>query len=319
MTLPTQKVLSQILFSAATLFGWEALVYVINLNQPKIYLQVAGYFAAYLIIKIAFFYDLHYKCRPVMICARPGHDTFWSGFLCKVETLTIFLSERLSHFISWSKFKRLLQYLPLPTLLFFPTLILVYINLGRETLQQAVVLGSTLALSVNYWFIKDAFHKKEEFLNHTAFLYMQMVKLYAAFLIFTGLLGLWHWFCLPLPGLYAASFLSAFFLIYQAVPQFKKISLEDVGYNLIIAAAMSAATGLAYFYWGFNYVTAGLFLMGLYNFFWGTFAYATRRRLTWRIFLEYLIVTLFVFVVALLLTNFQAKILPSCGATMVGG
>lgn len=319
MTIRTQKITAQVLFSSATLFGWEALVYVLNLNQSQIYLRLAGYFAAFLVLKLIFFYDLHFKARPGLICPHQSHENFLLRLECEARLLGDFLRERFTHFFRWRYLRHLMRYLPLPALVFFPTVILIYINLGRQTLQQAVVLGSTLGLSANYWFVKDAFHKKDEFLSHTAFLYLQMVKLYAAFLIFTALLGLWHWFCLPLWGLYVASFFGAFLLIYQAIFQFKAITRVDFGYTLVIAGAMSASTGLAYFYWGFNYVTAGLFLMSLYNFFWGTFAYAVRRRLTWRIFLEYLVVTLFVCVVALLLTNFRAQILPACAATLTGG
>jgi O-antigen/teichoic acid export membrane protein len=110
----------------------------------------------------------------------------------------------------------------------------------------------------------------------------------------------------------AIVFCVTFLLIYQALFQHKHNNAKNLFWALAIAIAQSALAYAVFTFWGYEYFTAATFLAAFYNMFWGVFHHSLEGTLSRRVFWETLIVSIFIAILAVSVTNFRAQILPEC-------
>jgi hypothetical protein len=308
----TQKYIAVPLIAIVVFGGFEALIYILNLNQPVIYLQTAFWIFLYLLFNIVFFFDIHFKTPGSWQRAKIKHQSLAKGLGRFARTVFSALWDRFRHLREWEYVRRWIYFLLLPGFIFWASVSLFYVNFGFYRSQQIVALFSGIALVAYYSYLKEIFNRKKEIIDSDIFIVLSVIKIYTAGALFAASMAMLRSYCLE-PWYFSAEvFCFTFLLIYQALYQHRKIRPGTTFQTLIISLLMAAIGQLVYVYWGYNYFTAAVFLTACYNFFWGVFHYHLDKALTWRAFWEILIISLIMALMVLSVTNFNARLLDSC-------
>src|SRR3989344_6464451 len=154
MKLRTQKTISALLIALVVFGGFEALVYIVNLNEPVVFLKAVFVIYVYLAVKISLLYDLHFKNPGALNRARARHESISHWLHRSLRIVGSAFADRISHLLKKHHWLQFQNYLILPGMLFWTTAILLYIDFGNSRLQQVLVLLSGAALVVNYWYLK---------------------------------------------------------------------------------------------------------------------------------------------------------------------
>lgn len=299
MTLKTQKIISTTLIFFAVAFSFAVLTIIVNLNQPTIFLKTAVVVWLYIWLKIALLYDLHFKYHGKSKSLTPH---MWMDAL----------KDRFDHLLHWKYYSQALIYLLLPGILFWSTVTLLYVEMGHEKLQYIFAVLSTIALTVNYAYIKEAFLRKQEKLDRDIFIALSVVKVYTSALMFAASISIMRRFCLDPELFVMAIFCIVFLLLYPALWQHKLITIKNILYILGISAVLSLVSYYIYIYWGYNFVTAAIFFAVIYNLFWGIFHYHLDKALTRKTLFEIILVCAILAYMVLSITNFRAQIVDGC-------
>lgn len=301
-----EKIILVFFCAVVIIGGFEALIYILNLNQVGIFLATAEAIYLYLVFKILFLYDLHFKRT------RAGQNSAVAQVELVAQAYWGAFFSRTRHFFTLSYVGKYLNYLLLPTLIFWSTVIILYLNFGQLRVQQAIVFFSSLTLIAAYWYIKEIFSRRTEKVDAEIFVRMTVIKIYAAGISYAAAMALMRSYCLS--GYYFAgvAFAVTFSLIFQALFQHRLNSNKNILINFFIALAQSLAAFFVYKYWGLNFYTAAIFLVIIYNLLWGVFHYHLDRALTKKTFLEILIISLLMAAMIFSATDFRARILDGC-------
>lgn len=299
MTIKTQKIISASLVFLSSSFSFWALISIVNVNQIAIFLGTAFIIWLYLWVKIAFLFDLHFKT------SRLEHMTVWGRFFDA-------LYDRFKHLIQWKYYSQALHYLLLPGLLFWSTVTVFYIELGHLKIQSFIAGLSIVALTVNYYYIKEVFDRKKERVDEDVFIALSVVKVYTSAVVFGAALALMRRFCLD-PYLFAFTvFPLTFLLLWQALYQHKLAYIKNMLIALILSAGMGVVGFFVYQFWGYNFFTAAMLFAAIYNLLWGSFHYYLDKALTKRALLEILLLCFFIGYLVFSVTNFKARLLDGC-------
>ncbi|GAC1412413.1 MAG: hypothetical protein NVSMB66_1370 [Candidatus Doudnabacteria bacterium] len=288
----THRFISILAISLISFVGLEILVYINNLYQTQIYIQASGYIYLFLLIWLYFIFDLHFKDRQHL-------DT---------KTLLSSIVKRFKHFTVWEHLRYFQNFLILPGILYWGSIILIGINFGHLKLQHFIAVSTAIALVVAFSLFKEVFHQKIAPIHNSHFVALTYVKVYAAWLIYASSLGIVWYYCFKPYVFYAVVFLVTLMLLYQALFQFSKITLQNLGYALLVSVGLSVASYYVYQYWNVNYFSAGLFLMAFYNFLWGLLYHTVKKTLTFQVFFEQIAVLSLILVIVFGTTNFNSKI-----------
>jgi hypothetical protein len=314
MTQKSQKIITAVLISLAVFGGFEALIYIVNLNQINIFLWTAFAIWLYLWIKISLLYDLHFKNPGSLKRAKIRHESVSHWLLKSLRVVFSAFWDRIEHFRKWKMFVSWANYLLLPGIIYWSTVVMLYLNLGRDIFQQIFVLLSGTALVFVYWHIKEIYTSKEEKVSLDSFIALSAIKIYTALAAYGAAIGYAKYNCDFISPLWFSVivFCITFLLIYQALFQHKFTNTKNVFWTLLIALGQGILAYAVYFYWGYEHLTASIFLAAFYNMFWGVFHHTLEGTLSRRVFWETVIVSLFIAVLAVSVTNFKAQILPAC-------
>lgn len=295
----TQKLISSTLVFVSSAFSFWALVSIINVNQISIFLSTAFVIWLYLWVKIAFLYDLHFKKN------RLEHMTVWGRLFDA-------LYERFEHLIQWKYYSQALHYLLLPGFLFWSTVAVFYIELGHIKVQSFIAVLSTVALTVNFYYIKEVFDRKKERVDEDVFIALSVVKVYTSAVVFGAAMALMRRFCLD-PLLFAlAVFPLTFLLLWQALYQHALAYAKNILVALALSGVMASVGFFIYRFWGYNFFTAAMLFAAIYNLLWGGFHYYLDKALTKKTLFEILLLCFFIGYLVFSVTNFKAQILGSC-------
>lgn len=304
MTPKTQKIISAVINGLAAFGGFAVLIKILNLNQVGAYVSTAFYVWLFFALQTIFLYDLHLKESRAWDKAKANTN----GLVSWIEALR----RRMAHFKDWSFLHKWLNYLLLPGIIFWSTISVFFTNFGFIKIQVFFALLSGTALVLNYWYIKEVFSRNKEKADQDVFVGLSMVKIYASALMYGSSLSLIRHYCLHPGYFFWGAFALTFLLIYQALYQHRLVNIKNLLVTMGISGIMSALAYWTAIFWGYNYISAAIFLGVFYNFFWGVFHYHLDRSLTRRAFAEILIVSLAIAAMALGTTNFKAKIFDSC-------
>jgi hypothetical protein len=313
MNLQSQKVVTTLSVSWVVLGGFEALIYLLGINQEFFFLRVSLYIYLYLALKMAVLYDLHFKNPGALHRAKARHESVSHWLVRSMRTWASAIHDRFHHLFHWKEFRHFQNYLLLPALIYWATVGLLYINFGKMPLQQTFALLSSAALIVCYWYLKEIFYRKQEKVDADIIRILTVIKLYAAFLLYAATIGLTRYFCLDPQYAVLGVLLLTFWLMYQAIFQYNFVTAASLYLALAVSVLLAGMSYFVYLYWGLNYFTAGVFLMAWYNFFWGIVHHFLHRdHFDGKVFLELLLMTLLISVMMLGVTNFRARLLNVC-------
>ncbi len=312
MTSRTQKIIAFFLIAIVVVGGFEALIYILNLNQPAIYLQVAFWIYLYLVFNIIFFFDLHFKKRGSWQRAKLRHQGVISNLERFVKTAFSSFVDRFEHLGRWQYLKQWIYFLLLPSFIFWASFSLFYVNFGFYKTQQIIAIFSSMALVLYYSYLKEIFYRQKEMVDSDIFIILSVIKIYTAGALFAASMGMLRSYCLDPIYFSSEVFCFTFLLIFQALYQHRKLNNSTIPKALAIALAMGVIGQFVYVYWGYNYFTAAAFLTVCYNFFWGIFHYRLDKALTIRALLEILVLSLIMAGMIISVTNFSSRLLDGC-------
>ena len=139
-----------------------------------------------------------------------------------------------------------------------------------------------------------------------------MVKIYAVALFYGAALALLRYYCLSPYYFSVAVFAYTFLIIWQALYLHKRTDAQSMILALLMAFIMGLIAQVIYVVWGYNYFTAAVFMAAIYNLMWANLHYHIDRALTWRAFLEILVISAIICAILFSATNFSARILGGC-------
>ncbi len=270
--------------------GFEGLIKIENLYQPILFIQLSGIIYLILFIWMHFLFDLHFRKRQ--------------PFVSMVQQI----KGRFEHFLVWENFRHFQNYLVLPGTIYWGSVVLIGINFGHHGLQQAIAVCSSLGLICTYAFFGKLLGHQIDVSNEVEFLILTYVKIYSAWLLFAGSLGITWYYCFPQSTYYLTVFMVSFILLYQALFLFHATSFWNVLRAAGIALIVTAFSVVVFHVWNVNYFTAGLFLTAIYNFLWTLLFHSIRRTLTPAVIIEQLAFLALMLIMVFGATNFRERI-----------
>lgn len=294
------KILSIVIVAATALLGFEAISYTIRIYQLRPALHLSIYVYAFHIFWLAFVFDLHFKKRGVWAMLRPSHSglhLFWAG-----------LKERWAHLGQWAYLRHFLNYLVLPGILYWATVVLLFLNPFNHALKQSLIVAATFALSVAYWFMKE--HVSRQLEHRASWIrVLAVVKLLAAGLAYAALLGVTFRYGFGGAFLLSSTMIVTFLLVYQALFQHRLLTWQTFLWVVAIALGLGVCAFWVFRYWNTQYFTGGLVMLAVYNTLWGLLHHYLDQTLTRRVVLDYLMMAVFVISVLLASHNFHQQII----------
>lgn len=286
-----QRIISIAAISFISFVGLESLVYVNNLYQQSIYIFLSVYIYIFLAVWLHFLFDLHFKEKP---------DFTVSFFKA--------LKKRFQHFLIAKHFRHFQNYMVLPAILYWASVIIIGINFGHKALQQFIAIVTAICLIVSYSLFKEIFHSKFAPVKDMHFNLLVYVKIYAAWLMFAASLGVVWYYCFAPYVFYLSVFLATFLLFYQAMFQSAQINLKHVVMGLAFALVMSCVSFFVYIFWNVNYFSAAILLAAFYNFFWSILFALNSKTLSRSLFLQQILILVVISIMVFSITNFSARI-----------
>ncbi|MBL8030612.1 MAG: hypothetical protein JNN11_05190 [Candidatus Doudnabacteria bacterium] len=303
-----QKILTVSLVSAVAVGSLQALIYVINLNQVKTFLLLAFAVWVYLWVKVTLLYDLHFKESGALRRARVKHGAVSFKILKYLKIFNSALWDRIGHFRRFEMFAKWGNYLLLPGVIFWATVAFLFLYMGKVLPQQLVSGLSSVALAVNFWYVKEIYTRKEDKVALDIFAALSAVKIYSILMLYFSAIALTRYFALEPVLLVMGVFSLTFLVVVQALNQHKFAQLKNLAGAALIAILQSILVYFVYLYWGYNNLTAALFLTAFYNMFWGLFHHSLEGDLNKRLFWEIVLVSMFIAMLAAGSTNFRARL-----------
>jgi hypothetical protein len=294
------KITSVIIATVATYFGFQSLELILGIYQVETYFVVAWYVYAFHVFWLVFIFDLHFKTHGHFERARmrfQGLAVFWDAF-----------KSRTRHLYHWIYIRKYLNYLLLPTIFYWSVILLMYLNPFHELFKDGLIIASTAALAVTYWYFKEAFSRHME-VHEAGLKVLNLVKLLAAYLVFASLFAVGWYYGVSRSSMMAAAFVLTFLLAYQALYQHRLLTSHVYPAMLMLGSITALSFGVVYLNWGYNYYTAALIVSVAYNLCWGVLHRYLDRTLTRKLLWEY--VFMFVVVVSFILAthDFKGRIL----------
>jgi hypothetical protein len=285
------KILSVLIVTIGALLGFEAISGAIGIYQIKTGLYLSFYIYAFHIFWLTFLFDMHLKTRGV-----------WGNNLREALRL------RFAYMKNWYHFRHFQNYLVLPGIIYWGTVILLLLNPFDTALKQGITICSTIALSVAYWFMKEHISKRLEHQDHWIRI-LSLVKIYAAFILFSATVGVTFYYGFNSSFLFLSVFTLTFLLIYQALFQHRLLSFQIFAYVLLIAVVLALASLWIFNNWNTEYFAAGLVLLAVYNSLWGILHHHLDKTLTKKIAVEYMAMSALVITIVLASHNFSQRVI----------
>lgn len=293
------KIASVIISTVCVYFGFQALDLILGIYQVQTYFTVSWYVFAFHIFWLTFIFDLHLK--------RSGHLAYARVNFKGVRIVWEALKNRVRHLYHWSYIRHYLNYLILPSILYWSVIILMYVNPFHELFKDGLIIVSTAAMAVTYWYLKEAFSHHME-LHHSGLKILALVKVLTAYLAYTALIAVGWYYDLDLSVLLPVVFILSFLLLYQALYQHRLLRADVYPAMLMFATLMTLVFAAVFQKWNVNYYTAGLMIGVIYNGAWNVLHRYLDRTLTRKILWEYAFMLIVLVSLILATHDFQGRI-----------
>lgn len=274
--------------------GLEVASQVLNSYQIGIFFRVGLMVYAFLVFWQSFVFDL--ELRPAATLSGLERSFLHS------------FRDRFSYLIHGDHWLHYQNYLVLPGIIYWSAIVLLYLRPFEQVFKQFVIIGSAMALSVAFWYLKTTFYRHHE-ASRGQRQSIFLVKVYASFVAYAAALGIIRYFGFGVEFFSILIFGITFLLLYQALFQHHSVALKSVMRILATSLILSGLAYVVFFIWNVNYYSAALALTAFYNTAWGFIHHKyIDRDLTREIFLEYVAVLILVLVIIFSTTNFAERI-----------
>ncbi len=295
-----QRYLSTVIVAVGAFLGFEALSSSIGIYQLKSSLYLSFYIYAFHVFWLTFLFDLHLRNRGVLANARLNHKglkMLWEAF-----------KDRCAHVRRWDYLRHYQNYLVLPGLLYWSTVILLFLNPFNNGIKELLVFSSTFAMSVAYWYMKEHISRKLEASDHWIHV-LSLVKLFAAFLVYSAVLGVTIHYGYDVVFLLSAVLTLTFLLLYQALFQHNLLSFSIFLSAVIIAMLMGFVSVWVLSNWSSEYFTAGLVMLAVYNTLWGLLHHYLDKTLSRKVVFEYFAMMILIISFLFASHNFNQRVI----------
>jgi hypothetical protein len=291
------KILSALIVTTITFLGFESLAVIIGLYQTPAFITTAVYLFLFHIFWIAFVFDLHLK----RVAAVSLNSARYRSLVREA------LLQRFEHFLNWRYIRHFINYFILPSILFWSTILLLFLNPFNQGLKQIIVIVSTVTFSVAYWHLKEHVSARQE-AHHSWLRVLATAKIVVAYLAFAAVIGYSWYYGLGSQIVFYYIAAVAFLLIHQALFSYNYHKSGLVLTTLVLAVAIGGAGAWVYQNWTYQYFTGALVLLALYNTVWGFIHHYLDKTFTTKVALEYLIFGLLIISIIFATHNFGTKI-----------
>lgn len=294
-----QKVISTLVATIGAFAGFQALSYVIGLYQLSTFLWLSFAIYGIHVLWLTFVFDLHLKERGVLATLKPTHAGFslvWAA-----------LKARFRYMTNWRHLRHFQNHLVLPGILYWSCVVLIFLNPFKYTLKQVLILATTAAMNIGFWYMKEHVSRRLEH-GYSWIRMLSLVKLFAAFLVYSAMVGVTVHFGYEPSFLVMGIATLTFLLLYQALFQHHLLTFSSFLWVVIISLSLALVSIWVYLYWNTQYFTAGLVMLAVYNSMWGLLHHWLERNLTKLVVFEYLLMTGFVISFLLASHNFEQRI-----------
>lgn len=295
-----QKIFSTLLVTTGALLGFEAISYIVGIYQLNTAVYVAFYVYLFHIFWLTFIFDLHLKKRGVLANAKLNYKG--------AKMVRQALKDRLEHVRRWEYLRHYQNYLVLPGMIYWATIILLFLNPFNFSLKLLIVLLATFAMSVAYWYMKEHVSRRLEAQNHWIRV-LSVVKLFAAFLIYSAIVGVAFHFGYNSTFVFLSTVTVTFLLVYQALFQHHLLNFEIFLWIVITSLALGLVSLWVYANWNTQYFTAGLVMLSVYNTLWGILHHYLDKTLTRKVVFEYIVMMIFIVSLLFASHNFNQRVI----------
>lgn len=292
--------------SLTAFLGLEAAGSALGLNEVPTFFAVSFAVFLFLVIWQIFIFDLHLKTRTL-------------GSLEK--SLAAGLRERFSYLANLHHFLHFQNYLILPNIIYWMTIILLYLNPFDDIPKQAWIILGALALGASQWYMKTVFLAHKE-ASGAARQIIFLTKLYASYVSFAAAFGISRYFgalppeirppeyfTLGAPWFAVITISITVLLLYQALFQHHYVGFKILKYLIFTGLGLALVGYIVFYYWNVNYYSGALVMTGVYNAIWGLMHHKyIDKNLTKKIVYEYLAVLFVILVIVFSTTNFAQRI-----------
>lgn len=290
----------------ASVLGFQAASAALDAYEVSAFFSIAAYVYLFLFFLELFVFDLHLKNARSL---KTLEKTFLSG----IQRRFYYLAEP-RHFMHF------LNYLILPGIIYWMTILLLYLDPFETASKQGLIAVSSLALAISFWYMKAVFYEHHEASRITR-QWIFFTKLYASYIAYAAAFGITRYFGpysgdrdlgYAVLGTYWFSlvvFCVTFALLYQALFQHHHISFRMLNIILLAAALIALVSYFVYETWNANYYSGALVLSGIYNTIWGIIHHKfIDHNLTREAVYEYLAVLFVILVIVFSTTNFSERV-----------
>ena len=289
-----QKFVIVALAVGATALGLAAASRAIFAYQIGEFLKISLYVYIFLVVLENLVFDLH--LRPVRTVGALERS-----FFAAIRERFHYIGER-RHFLHFQ------NYLVLPSIIYWATVALFFLSPFENTIKLILILTTTLALGISFWYLKTVFYAHHEASRGKRQL-LFIAKLYATFLAMSASLGISRYFGHEVLWFALLVFSISFLLMYQALFQHNYSGFKAVKFLLVSSISLGTIGYFVYIYWSVNYFSGALLLTAVYNAFWGIIHHRyIDQNLTRELVYEYLAVLFVIVVILLGGTNFGERI-----------
>ena len=289
-----QKIIVVAVAALVSFLGLEAASQALQIFQIATFLRIVFYVYIFLIFWQMLVFDLHLK--------KPRATT---GLTRTVAGALKERFEYLKYRHHWLHFQ---NYLILPGIIYWTTVVMLYLNPFGQTIKQVFITISTISLAVVFWYLKTVFlSHKDAKVHHRQLIFL--AKLLASYLAFAGAFGVTRYFGYGASWFMVAVFALTFMLLYQALFQHHETGFETLKFLFATSLILGATAFFLYYFWNVNYFSGALVLTGIYNTIWGLIHHKwIDKNLSREMVYEYLAVLFVILVIVFSSTNFAQRI-----------
>jgi hypothetical protein len=297
MTQHQHKILSALIISFVTFFGLMSLSVMIGQNQSSLFLISALELFIFQVVWIAFVFDLHLKrARAVELSSVQFRHLLYQGIVL-----------RFKHFFHWPYLRHFINYLVLPTILFWSSVILLYLNPFSSGLKLTIVVLASFAFLQAYWHMKE--HLTSHLVDqHYSLRMLTWIKVLVAYASFAATLGICFYFGLPSTIVFYFVLASSLLLMHQALISYGFNAIRLSVFTLCASLLLGLVGVWVYHNWNYQYFTGGLILLALYNTLWGFAHHYTEKTLDTKTALEYLVFGILIVSIIFATHNFGVRV-----------
>jgi len=278
----------------ASFFGLQAISKSLESYQLGHFLWISLVGYAFLVFWQSVVFDLHLRPTKTL---RAWKKTVIHG----IRSRFAYLSAD-NHGVHYYNF------LVLPGIIYWSAVVLLFLNPFETGIKQVVILASSAALTIAYWYMKTVFYEhKNTHRNVRQIIFL--TKLFASYASFTAVFGLVRYFGAGAISFAMAVFALTYVLIHQAFYQHHYIRHNTVKLILIGGLVTAEFAAMIFSIWNVNYFSGALAISAVYNAIWGLMQHKfIENNLRRELIYEYFAVLFLILVLVFSTTNFSERI-----------